>query len=46
MNRSDETRHRTITALDQRAFATSANLAASSAKVYQQHFISLSACHD
>ncbi|WP_207865563.1 hypothetical protein [Pseudomonas sp. 58(2021)] len=39
MNRSDETPPGTITVLDQPAFASRANLAASPMKVYQQGFI-------
>jgi hypothetical protein len=41
MRRSDKSMPMTITALDRRAFAASANLAASPMKVYQQGFIQL-----
>jgi hypothetical protein len=41
MSGSDGTAALTITALDRCAFAVSANLAASSMKVYQQGFIHL-----
>jgi hypothetical protein len=39
MRRSDKTRRATITALDHRAFAASAHLAALALRVYQQDFI-------
>jgi hypothetical protein len=41
MSGSDRTAASTITALDRRAFAASAKLAASIMKVYQQGFIHL-----
>ncbi|MBD9441095.1 hypothetical protein [Pseudomonas sp. PDM04] len=41
MSGSDETTNATITALDQAAFAASAQLAALALKVYQQGFIHL-----
>jgi hypothetical protein len=41
MRCSDKTGAMTITALDRRAFAASANLATSPMKVYQQDFIHL-----